>query len=59
MGDAKPTFQEMHGCSGCKHSCHKDPQGQDPQVHGKHFWCEALAKAVDAQDGKTCDRFAT
>ncbi len=57
MSEAKPTFQELHGCSGCKHAGHKDPQGQDPHVHGKHFWCEVLAKAVDTHDGAACKTF--
>ncbi len=54
MSDPKPTFQSMNGCAACKHTAEKDPAGKPAAAHGKSYWCQPLAKPVDARDGAAC-----
>ncbi len=56
MADMK-KFQEMNGCSACKHATSASPDGKLAAAHGKGFWCAALGKAVDTKDGAACPRW--
>ena len=47
-------FQEMNGCSACKHTSEKDPEGKDAASYGANFWCKAFGKPVNSKDGSAC-----
>ncbi len=47
-------FQQMNGCSACKYTAGKDPEGNSTSTYGKGFWCSSLNKAVDSGDGVAC-----
>ncbi len=47
-------FQQMNGCSACRHAAAEDPQGNSAASLGKSFWCPRFEKPVDAKDGATC-----
>jgi len=47
-------FQEMNGCSACKHTSEKDAEGKDAASYGANFWCNHLGKPVNSKDGAAC-----
>ncbi len=47
-------FQEMNGCSACKHAADKDANGKTAASYGANFWCVPLARAVNSKDGSAC-----
>jgi len=47
-------FQEMNGCSACKHAADEDGEGKSAAAHGASFWCKNFSKAVDSKDGSAC-----
>ncbi|MDH4231660.1 MAG: hypothetical protein OEW04_06475 [Nitrospirota bacterium] len=47
-------FQEMNGCSACKHASEKDPQGKSAAAYAAGYWCNVLNKAVNSKDGCAC-----
>jgi hypothetical protein len=55
MSENRTRFQQMNGCSACKHAKDSDPAGKPASMLGKGFWCASLGKAVDARDGAECD----
>ncbi len=50
-------FQQMNGCSACKHAAQSDPQGKSAAEYGKGFWCNKLSKAVDSKEGSNCSEW--
>lgn len=51
-------FQEMNGCSACKHAAPADGDGTAASSYGKGFWCKPLGKPVDSKDGARCGTWA-
>lgn len=47
-------FQEMNGCSACKHAADTSSDGKPASSYGKGFWCNQFGKAVDSKDGASC-----
>jgi hypothetical protein len=53
MGEIS-KFQQMNGCSACKHTAGADGEGKPAVSYGKSFWCTKLSKGVDSKDGAEC-----
>ncbi len=47
-------FQEMNGCSACKHAAQQDSGGKPASSYGTGFWCKKLNKGVNSKDGASC-----
>lgn len=47
-------FQEMNGCSACKHAAEQNPEGKSAAALGGSFWCTHFNKAVNSKDGSAC-----
>ncbi len=56
---AEPTkFQQMNGCSACKHAAQEDAEGKPAAALGAGFWCKHLKKPVNSKDGSSCPDWA-
>lgn len=51
-------FQQMNGCSACKHAAEKDPEGQPASQLGASFYCLHFGKPVETKDGSACPAWA-
>jgi hypothetical protein len=50
-------FQQMNGCSACKHAAEKDPSGTAAATLGGSFWCGEFSKTVNSKDGAECPKW--